>query len=145
MKDTIGRCTAMGYSVNMFGEIEWYFMNADGTPHDHAGYCSLPPEDRAQRLRHEIGEALELAGCLVKRIHHENGPGQNEVELKLAPAMKNADDLVTSMAIIKAVAGKSNISTSYLPKPHDGQAGSGFHQHFALYDHKFVAVSSPSL
>jgi len=136
MQDMVARCNDMGYQPHMFGELEWYFLNPDGSPHDHAGYCSVPPEDRALGLRHEIGDALEGAGCLVKRIHHENGPGQNEVELKLAQAMKNADDLVTSTAIIRAVAGRAGIQATFLPKPLKGHAGNGYHQHFALYDNK---------
>eukprot|EP01105_Mastigella_eilhardi_P007511 TRINITY_DN18949_c0_g1_i1.p1 TRINITY_DN18949_c0_g1~~TRINITY_DN18949_c0_g1_i1.p1 ORF type:complete len:451 (-),score=142.75 TRINITY_DN18949_c0_g1_i1:62-1225(-) len=136
MKSTIERCNKMGFDVHMFGEVEWFFVNNDGTPHDHAGYCSLPPADKAQHIRHEIADALENSGCRVKRIHHENGPGQNEVELKLMPAMKNADDLVTSMEIIRAAASSNGITADFLPKPFDGEAGSGFHQHFALYDAK---------
>lgn len=130
----LAKAKNMGFEVSMFGELEWYFLNVDGTPHDHAGYCSLPPDDKALEIRHELGELLTQAGCLVKRIHHECGHGQNEVELKLAPARKNADDLITSAAIIRMLAAQHNLKATFEPKPIRDDAGSGFHQHFALYD-----------
>jgi glutamine synthetase len=136
-KRVLAQCREMGYEPHMFGELEWYFLNErDRSPHDRAGYCALPPEDKAMAIRHQLGKNLEQAGCLVKRIHHENGPGQNEVELKLAPALKNADDLVTSISIVKMHAALNGLVAEFSPKPLDGEAGSGYHQHNALYDVK---------
>ena len=96
-------------------------------------------------VRRVVAQTMIESGCTVKRIHHECGPGQNEVELKLQPAMKNIDDCVTATAIVKAVARKYGLQATFLPKPLQGEAGSGFHQHFALYDlkdHKNVFAGS---
>eukprot|EP00727_Mastigamoeba_balamuthi_P006753 m51a1_g2699 hypothetical protein (413) ;mRNA; r:797481-799172 len=134
--NVLHKCNEMGFEASQFGELEWYFLNQDGTPHDEATYCSMPPEDKGLEIRHELGDRLEEAGCRVKRIHHENGPGQNEVELKLTPAKKNSDDLVTAMSLIRMVGHKHNLKTIFLPKPLADLAGNGYHQHNALYDIK---------
>lgn len=133
-KRAVQACRDAGFEPWMFGELEWIFLMPDGTPHDFGGYCSLPPDDKAAAIRRQIAQTMLESGCTVKRIHHECGPGQNEVELKLQPAMKNIDDCVTATSIIKAVARKYGIQATFMPKPRKGEAGNGFHQHFAFYD-----------
>jgi glutamine synthetase len=35
----------------------------------------------------------------MKRVHHENSPGQNEIELDFDDAIKNADAMVKGMQV----------------------------------------------
>jgi len=135
LRRVIEKAAKMGYTAQMFGELEWYNLNKDGTPQDAGHYCCVAPDDKALLFRHELADLLCEAGVKVKRIHHEAGPGQNEVELKLTPPMKNADDLLTTMNILQMLADKHGIVATALPKPlGEHEAGSGFHQHHALYD-----------
>ena len=93
LKRLVEKANHMGFEPYMFSEIEFYIVDeSTGKPVDSAGYCSLPPVDKSYDFRHELGQICKDSGMKVKRIHHENGPGQNEIELDLTPCMKNADD-----------------------------------------------------
>jgi len=124
-----------GFEPFMFSEIEFYILKSDGTPADTAGYCSLPPEDKSYAFRHELGNICKhQLGIPVKRIHHECGPGQNEMELQLTPCMKNADDTVLATWIMQLLAARRNQRIVFSPKPFGDQAGNGMHHHILLRD-----------
>ena len=126
----------MGFEPYMFSEIEFYVVDQDGNPVDDAGYCSLPPRDRSYEFRHQLGQICKAAGMRVKRIHHENGPGQNEIELNLTPCLKNADDSILTMWILELLAAQRNQRIIFSPKPFAKEAGSGLHHHVLLRDKK---------
>jgi glutamine synthetase len=70
----------------------------------------------------------------VKRIHHECGAGQNEIELNLTKCMKNADDTVLCMFILRMLASQHHQKVLFSPKPFTDQAGNGLHHHILLRD-----------
>jgi glutamine synthetase len=129
LKKLVDKANRKGFEPYMFSEIEFYIVDQDGTPVDDAGYCSLPPLDQCYEFRHELGKICKEAGIKVKRIHHENGHGQNEIELDLTPCMKNADDTVLCMWILDMLAAKRNQKILFSPKPFENDAGSGLHHH----------------
>lgn len=128
----------MGLEPYMFSEIEFYIVHEqeDGstTPVDDAGYCYLPPRDKCYDFRHELGTLCKKAGMNVKRIHHENGRGQNEIELGLEPCLKNADDTVLCMWLLDMLAAKRHQKILFSPKPFHDDAGNGLHHHVLLRD-----------
>lgn len=132
----VEKARAMGFEPSMFSEIEFYIIGEDGKPADHASYCSLPPYDKSYDFRQELGLLCKQAGMFVKRIHHENGAGQNEIELNLAPCMKNADDTILTMWIMELIAAKRKQKIIFTPKPFPEDAGNGFHHHIMLRDVK---------
>ena len=123
---------AKGYEPYMFSEIEFYIVDLNGKPIDSAGYCSLPPEDRAYEFRQELGAICKSLRISVKRIHHENGCGQNEIEFNLKPCLENADDTVLCMWVLELLAAKRNWRILFSPKPFPKDAGSGLHHHIML-------------
>jgi glutamine synthetase len=130
---------AMGFEPEMFSEVEFYIVDKDGKPADEASYCSLPPHDKSYDFRQELGMLCKKAGMRVKRIHHECGPGQNEIELNLTPCMKNADDTILTMWILDLLAAKRQQRIIFTPKPFIGKAGNGLHHHVLLRDLKSKA------
>lgn len=136
LKKLVDKANGMGFEPYMFSEVEFYIVNQDGTPADDAGYCSLPPQDKCYEFRHQLGQICKAAGMNVKRIHHENGPGQNEIELNLAPCLKNADDTVLCMWILDMLAAQNKQKIIFSPKPFEAEAGSGLHHHILLRDKK---------
>lgn len=137
LKKTVDKAHLMGYEPYFFSEVEFYIVHEeDGTPVDQAGYCSLPPQDRSYEFRQELGKICKSLGMQVKRIHHEVGPGQNEIELNLTPAMKNADDTLLCMWILEMLASFRHQQVIFSPKPFPNEAGSGLHQHILLRDHQ---------
>lgn len=127
---------AMGFEPYMFSEIEFYLVDEQGNPVDKAGYCSMPPQDRGYKYRQELGQACKALGMKVKRIHHENGCGQNEIELNFKPCLENADDTVLCMWVMELLAKKRKWRVLFSPKPFPEDAGSGLHHHILLRDIK---------
>lgn len=131
----VEKARSHGFEPYMFSEIEFYVVDAStGKPVDSAGYCSLPPNDASYDFRHELGQACKAAGMRVKRIHHEGGPGQNEIELNLTPSLKNADDSLLCQWILRLLAAQRNQRIIFSPKPFENQAGNGLHHHIQLRD-----------
>jgi glutamine synthetase len=50
--------------------------------------------------------------------------------------MKNADDSLVTMLILRILADKNNQKILFSPKPFNGKAGSGLHHHIFLKDIK---------
>ena len=65
--------------------------------------------------------------------HHESGNGQNEIDCHHAGPLKTADNVMMFKQIVRAVAMRSGIHASFLPKPLVDQAGSGLHINLSLY------------
>ncbi len=136
LKRLVDKAHAMGFEPYMFSEIEFYIVDKEGKPADEAGYCSLPPHDKSYDFRQELGNICKKLGMNVKRIHHECGKGQNEIELNFAPCMKNADDSILCMWVLELLAAKRGQRVIFSPKPFLDDAGSGLHHHILLRDLK---------
>ena len=59
--------------------------------------------------------------------HHEQGPGQNEVDFRYAEALEAADNFVTFKWVVKSMASSSGLFASFLPQPLPHAPGSGLH------------------
>mmetsp|Transcript_28967 Transcript_28967/g.67760 ORF Transcript_28967/g.67760 Transcript_28967/m.67760 type:complete len:458 (+) Transcript_28967:331-1704(+) len=137
LRRLVDKAHGMGFEPLMFSEIEFFVVDSDtGKPADTAGYCSLPPIDTGYEFRHQLGGVCKDAGMKVKRIHHECGPGQNEIELNLTPCMKNADDSLLCQWILQLLAAQRNQRIIFSPKPFADQAGNGLHHHIQFLDLK---------
>ncbi|MDR2686665.1 MAG: glutamine synthetase family protein, partial [Oscillospiraceae bacterium] len=132
------RCEAMGYACKAGAECEFYLFKAgeDGEPTDapldRGGYLDIAPLDRGEDIRREICLTLEEMGIRPETSHHEQGPGQNEIDFRFSDALACADNLQTFKTVVKAVAGRSGLFASFLPKPILGAAGSGLHVNLSL-------------
>ena len=87
-----------GISVQIGAEFEFYLFktDADGNPttqpFDHAGYMDVAPEDKGENVRREICLMLESMGISPESSHHEEGPGQNEIDFRYSDAITAADN-----------------------------------------------------
>ena len=112
-------------------------MGADGSPttitHDAAAYFDLTPVDRGEEIRRVIVEHLEQMGFEVEAAHHEVAPGQHEVDFRYADALTTADNLATFRFVVRDVARRYGFLASFMPKPIQGQNGSGMHTHQSLF------------
>lgn len=130
----------VGLTLATSVEMEFYLFtqNPDGTPttesHDSGSYFDLSPSDRGEDARSAIVAALEKMGIGVETAHHEHGAGQHEVDLVATHALKMADHMITFRTLAKHVASQRNLHATFMPKPLEGQAGSGLHIYFALRD-----------
>ena len=98
------------------------------------GYFPLPPLDKTHDVRAEMVQRLMEVGMEVEVHHHEvGGAGQAEIDLKYAPLLKMADDMVTYKYIVKNVAAENGLHATFMPKPLFEENGSGMHVHISLW------------
>jgi glutamine synthetase len=79
----------------------------------------------------------------VEAAHHEVAPGQHEVDFKYADALTTADNIATFRFIVRNVANRMGFFASFMPKPIQGQNGSGMHTHQSLFKGKENAFFDP--
>lgn len=124
---------AKGVSVQFGAEFEFYLFNTDekgmptDEPFDRAGYMDVAPEDRGENARREICLTLVEMGIKPESSHHEEGPGQNEIDFRYSDAMTAADNAMNFMTVVKAAAQRNGIYADFSPKPLPGESGNGLH------------------
>lgn len=133
LKAALAQYLSPGQRVEIKPELE-FFLLRDGKPADTGGYIDIYPNDGLSERLNEIFVSLQQMGIAVERVHHENAPGQVEVEIDFAPALTQADRLVSAKTAIRALAHRAGLEANFMPKPIAGIAGSGMHVHFRLYD-----------
>ncbi|MFC2061309.1 glutamine synthetase family protein, partial [Elusimicrobiota bacterium] len=97
-------------------------------------YFDLLPLDLGHELRSDTITALKEMGVPVEYSHHEVAPSQHEIDLKYAPALEMADDVITYKVAVKAIAWQNGVYASFMPKPLFGENGSGMHTHMSLFN-----------
>ena len=102
-------------------------------PFDKAGYCDIAPLDKGENVRREICLTLEEMGIMAESSHHEQGPGQNEIDFRYSGALTAADDFVTYQSVVRTIAARSGLYASFMPKPIPDESGSGLHVNLSLY------------
>ncbi len=98
------------------------------------GYFPVPPTDTLQDIRSEMMLTLERIGIQIEAQHHEVATGgQCEVDMRFAPLVQMADNLLKYKYVIKNTARKHNKVVTFMPKPLFGDNGSGMHVHMSLW------------
>ena len=122
-----------GVTFDFGPELEFYLFKLDelgnktDTPYDEAGYMDIAPEDRGENIRREICLMLEQMGIRPESSHHEEGPGQNEIDFRYSDALTAADNAQTFETVVKTVSGRNGLWADFTPKPLKDKAGNGFH------------------
>ncbi|MFW9949515.1 MAG: glutamine synthetase family protein [Candidatus Thorarchaeota archaeon] len=129
LKNILKKAASIGYKYMIRPELEWYFMTINKMPVDNAQYMDMPPKDKYSNLRRTITDDMIKMKIGIKTIHHEAGPGQQEVEFLADEALRQADNLQTAKMIIKIDSFNQNIISSFMPKPFEKEAGSGLRIH----------------
>jgi glutamine synthetase len=66
-------------------------------------------------------------GMSPEASHHEEGPGQNEIDFHYSDALTAADNVATFKWIVNTKAAANGLYADFSPKPISGQAGNGMH------------------
>ena len=128
----------LGITCNVGAECEFYLFENDDRgrptriPIDFGGYFDVAPLDAGENLRRDICLTMEQMGMSPQHSHHESGNGQNEIDCHHAGPLKTADNVMMFKQIVRAIATRSGIHASFLPKPLPDQAGSGLHINLSL-------------
>lgn len=114
-------------------EMEFYLLklNDEGEPtkipYDKAGYMDVAIADKGENVRREICLTLEQMGIHPESSHHEEGPGQNEIDFRYSDALSSADNALTFGAVVSAIASRNGLFADFSPKPLPGEPGNGLH------------------
>ncbi|MDR1939966.1 MAG: glutamine synthetase family protein [Clostridiales bacterium] len=123
----------MGFSCNIGVNCEFYLFENDAagyptkTPIDDAGYFDISPLDKGEDIRRDICLTLEKMGIRPETSHHEQGPGQNEINFKYSDLLTTADNFMTFKWVVSTIAARSGASAVFDPKPLDNKNGNGMH------------------
>ncbi len=103
-------------------------------PRFKEGYFPVPPHDSLQDIRSEMILTMEKVGITIEVHHHEVATaGQCEIDMKFAPLVNMADNVLWYKYIVKNVARKHGKVGTFMPKPLFGDNGSGMHTHQSLW------------
>jgi glutamine synthetase len=84
-------------------------------------------------LINDLADALIAQGVEVEGFYPESGPGQQEVNIRYADAMRAADRQIIYRETVRGVAAQHGKIASFLPKIIEDKAGSGCHINFSLW------------
>ena len=138
LKRAIDAASAKGVTVRIGAEFEFYLFNTDEKgypttePFDRAGYMDVAPEDKCENVLREICMTLLDMGITPESSHHEEGPGQNEIDFRYSDAMTAADDAMNFLTVVKAAAQRNGLFADFSPKPLKGESGNGLHVNISL-------------
>jgi glutamine synthetase len=113
-------------------ELEFFLFPSDRDTHfsDEGGYFF---SGRHGEIRKEIQLLLKKMGIESEYDHHEVAHGQHEIDLKYCSAVDMADIGMLFRYMVKKVARMHGLYATFMPKPANGQNGSGMHVHQSLW------------
>ena len=150
LREAIREAAEMGYEFYVGPECEFFLFQTDanGTPtthsHDEASYFDLAPVDNGELARIDMVKTLNQMGFDVEAAHHENAPGQHEIDFKYTDALRAADNIVTFKLVVKVMAKKHNLHATFMPKPLNDKCGSGMHCNMSLFKNGVNAFYDPN-
>ena len=99
------------------------------------GYFPAPPSDSQTDIRMEMVQILQdTYGIEIEAEHHEVATaGQAEIDMKYAPLVQCADNLMRFKYVVKNVARKHGKTATFMPKPIFQDNGSGMHTHQSIW------------
>ena len=117
-----------GYRFSFGAEMEFYLFKTDEhgeptrEPYDHAGYMDIAPDDRGENIRREICLTLEQMGIRPESSHHEEGPGQNEIDFRYSDPLTAADNAVTFRSVVQTIAAPQRALGGFLSQATERRA-----------------------
>ena len=135
LKRMLKKAADMGYTMYVGPELEFFYFADDESTQiiDKGGYFDLTPLDIASDLRRDTVLTLEKMGIPVEYSHHEVAPSQHEIDLRYQDALTMADAVMTYRLVVKEVAMANGVYATFMPKPMEGENGSGMHTHQSLF------------
>ncbi len=136
LKRMLSAAGQMGISVQAAVEHEFYLARETPNgyePFDRSLCYSSIGFDSSAQIIDQIIATLELQGIQVEQFMPELGPGQQEISVRHADALRAADNVLIVRETVRGVARQHGIIASFAAKPFLDQAGSGAHIHFSLW------------
>lgn len=136
LEDQLGRLKDHGMAHMYMGpEPEFFYFKSQTEPQilDQARYFDINPVDIGDDIREVTVFALEAMGIPVEYHHSEVAPSQHEIDIRYQAALRMADSLQTHKYLVKEIARRCGVYATFMPKPLQGENGSGMHCHLSLF------------
>ena len=133
LENAVKHAEEEGVEFKFGSKSEFYLFKLDDEgnrtdiPYDEAGYMDIAPADKGENIRREICLTIEEMGLLPERSHHEEGPGQNEIDFHYGKPLKAADQMSTFLMAVGTIAGRNGLYADFSPVPLKGKPGNGYH------------------
>ena len=146
LKDQVERAAALGYSLKMASELEFYLFcesyesasKKNWTGLEHGGtYIEdyhILQGTRVEPVVGEIRNQMEAAGVPVECSKGEWGPGQHEINLEYSTPVDMADRHTIYKHGAKEIAMLKGCALTFMAKFDSKLAGSSCHIHASLWD-----------
>ena len=138
LKKAVADAKEAGIEFFFGSELEFYLFKLDENdnptkqPYDSASYMDIAPDDRGENIRREICLTLEQMGISPESSHHEEGPGQNEIDFHYSDPLTAADDAMSFQTVVKTIARRNGLCADFSPKPLPGKPGNGLHINMSI-------------
>ena len=148
LKRQIAEAAKMGITLRAAVEHEFYLAHETPTgyePFDHSLCYSSIGFDSSAEIIDDILATLESQGVQIEQFMPELGPGQQEISIHPADALRAADNVLLIRETVRGVARQYGTLASFAAKPFLDQAGSGAHIHFSLWSGSSTSQESRNL
>ncbi len=138
LKNAVQAADQQGIQVDFGSEMEFYLFETDENGHptrrpfDQGGYMDVFPKDRGENIRREICFTLLDMDIRPEASHHEEGPGQNEIDFHYSDALTAADNTATFKWAVETIAMQNGVWADFSPKPLPDHPGNGMHINLSL-------------
>ena len=137
LRRQIERLEKMGLVLKAVFENEFFLLRRNDAgvlePADNTVFCATGSMNLHRALITDIADALIAQGLEVEGYYPESGPGQQEVNIRCAEAMRAADQQIIYRETVRGEATRHGLIASFLPKIFEDKAGSGCHLNFSLW------------
>ena len=136
LRRAVAAAAAEGLEIQAAFEPEFYLMReVDGrwAPVDDTNFAMTAAHDLAHNLIRDLAHTLTAMGLRVGLVYPESGPGQFELSIEHAAAVRAADRHLLLRDAVRGVAYRHGVAASFAPKPLPHSAGSGCHLHVSVW------------
>jgi glutamine synthetase len=145
LKRVIERAEAMGYSLKVGAEYEFFFFQETRDSLAEKGFRELTPLDPGMfgyswvrsgqdfELMQAILQGLRDFDINVEGLHTETGPGVYEAAIRYDDALKAADQAALFKTALKQIAHRHGIAVTFMAKWNADLPGCSGHLHQSLW------------
>ena len=145
LKKQVARLEAMGLTAMMATELEFFLFEKSFDEIRKEGFRSLEPisgynqdyhilqTTKEEDIMRPVRNYLVAAGVPVENSKGEAETGQEELNIKYAPALKTADHHTIAKHAVKEIAWQKGRAVTFLSKWHHNKVGSSSHIHQSIW------------
>jgi glutamine synthetase len=144
LRSVVERARSMGFEPIVGVELEFYLLRE--TPHsilakrpsqlvaveERPSVYGVVAASRHEPFAGMVRDTLLRYGLAVEACNPEAGPGQLEINLRAAPALRAADEAFLLKSAVKEIAARQGLLATFMAKPRSDWPGSSCHLHLSL-------------